>query len=137
MKRHGFILLLILSITLGFFTHSLATVDWDLRNTLPLEESPLDVAVSRSGNWIFVLTDQGNIFVYSLLGILNDKIKIGNHVDQIEAGPIEEILLLKSEKDKTIQILTLEFVKHIDTSGSPFKGPEDAPVVIAVFSEFQ
>ena len=137
MKRKGFIFLLTLFIILGLSTQCFATVDWDIPKTLNLESPPLDVDISRNGNWIFVLTDQGEILIYSSNGSLDSKIKIGNHVDQIKAGPIDEILLLKSRKDKTVQILTLDFIKTIDISGSPFKGPADAPVAIAVFSEFQ
>ena len=95
------------------------------------------MAISRSGNWIFILTDQGEILVYSSNGTLDSKIKIGNHVDQIKAGPLDELLILKSRKDKTVQILTLDFIKTINIKGSPFKGSADAPVAIAVFSEFQ
>ena len=137
MKNKGFICLLALLIILGLCSQGIATVEWNIPKTFNLETPPLDVAISRNGTWIFVLTDQGEILIYSSKGSLHDKISIGNHVDQIKAGPIDELLILKSRENKTVQILTLDFIKTIDTSGSPFKGPEDAPVVIAVFSEFQ
>ena len=95
------------------------------------------MAISRNGSWIFVLTDQGKILIYSSKGSLDSTIDIGNHVDQIKAGPVDELLIVKSSKNKTVQLLALDFVKTIDISGAPFKGPADAPVVIAVFSEFQ
>jgi len=66
-----------------------------------------------------------------------EKIPIGEHIDQINVGPRDDVLLLKSRQNKTVQILTVDFIKEINTIGSPFKGPADAPVVIAVFSEFQ
>ena len=137
MKNKGVICLLALLIILGLCSQGVATVEWDIPKTLNLETPPLDVAISRNGSWIFVLTDPGEILIYSSKGSLHDKISIGNHVDQIKAGPIDEILILKSRKNKTVQILTLDFIKTIDTSGSPFKGPEGAQVIIAVFSEFK
>lgn len=137
MKHKGLICLLALLIIFGFSSQSLAEVEWDIPKTFDLETPPLDMAISSKGTWIFVLTDQGEILIYSSKGNLYSKIAVGSHVDQIKAGPIDEILILKSRKNKTVQILTLDFIKTINTSGSPFKGPADAPVIIAVFSEFQ
>ena len=107
------------------------------RNTLKLETPPLDVAISRNGQFIYVLADQGNLHIYSSDGSLKEKIKLENNVDQIEAGPTEDLLLLSSKKDQTVQFLTIEFVKNINISGSPFKGLPEAPVAVVVFSEFQ
>jgi hypothetical protein len=129
-------LLVVLCVPLAAF-QSRATVEWDIQRTLKLDVPPLDVAVSPSGKRIYILTDQGTILVYTPAGSLMEKIPIGKHVDQINVGPQEDILLLQSRQNKTVQILTVDFIKKINTTGSPFKGPADAPVVIAVFSEFQ
>ncbi len=137
MKRRYKIFLFTVSIVLVFFTHGLATVEWKLRRTLKMEASPLDVAVALSGKWIFVLTEQGSILVYSADGILKDKLVVGNHIDGIRLGRREDILFVTSRKNKTVQIIHLDFIHDIDVSGSPFKGPIDAPVVIAVFNDFQ
>ena len=136
-KHKHTIFLLTSFIVVAFFSHSLGSVEWDVQKTLKLENSPLDVAVSINGRWIFILTDQGNVLIYSADGTLKDKIAVGNHVDAIKAGSREEILFLTSRKNKTVQGITLDFVHDIDISGSPFKGPTHAPVVIAVFSDFQ
>ena len=116
---------------------SQAEVDWAVYKTLNIEEPPLDLDVSLNGKWIFVLSDQGNLFIFSAAGKLEDKIRVGAHVDQIQVGPREEILLLKSKKYKAVEILALGFVKDINVSGSPYKGSQDAPVTIVVFSDFQ
>lgn len=114
-----------------------AFVEWDIRNTLKLETPPIDVAISRNGQFIYVLADQGNLLIYSSDGSLKEKIKLETSVDQIKAGPTEDLLLLSSKKDRTVQLLTLEFIKNINISGSPFKGSPAAPVAVVVFSEFQ
>jgi len=58
-------------------------------------------------------------------------------VDAIQAGPGEDILLLTSRKNRTVQVITVNFIRDINVSGSPFKGQADAPVVIAVFNDYQ
>lgn len=137
-RKHTIFLLMLTSfIVVAFFSHSLASVEWNVQRTLKLENSPIDVAVSVNGRWIFVLTNQGNILIYSADGKLKDKIAVGNHVDGIKAGPKEDILFLTSRKNKTVQDIALDFVHNIDVSNSPFKGSTHAPVVIAVFSDFQ
>jgi hypothetical protein len=112
-------------------------VEWDVKETLKLESPPVDLAVSLNGRYLFVLTDQGSILIYSGDAKLEDKISVGRQVDGIKVGPEEDVLLLTSKKNKTVQIVLLEFIKDIDISNSPFKGPADAPVEIAVFSDFQ
>jgi hypothetical protein len=62
---------------------------------------------------------------------------VGKVYDRLKLVESSDILFLSSRKDKIIQIIQLDFVQNIDTLGSPFKGSENAPVIIAVFSEFQ
>lgn len=114
-----------------------ATVEWDIHKTLNLSEPPLDVAVSLSGRWIFVLTPSGRIHIYTPSGRLEETLAVGAGVDGIRVGPQEDLLLLTSRKDKTLRILELSFIRPVNTAGSPFKGPADAPVVMAVFSDFE
>jgi len=137
MKRKYVVCLLAILIIPGFFAQGLAFVEWNTHKTLKLDTQPLDVAVSKSGNLIFVLTKSGKILIYSSDGKLKDKINVGNHVDQIKSGPREEWLFLSSRKNKTVEILHVDFIQDINISGSPFKGVENAPIAIAVFSDFQ
>ena len=137
MKRTCIVCLLVILIIPALSTQSPALVEWNIHKTLNLDTQPLDVAVSKNGNSIFVLTQSRKILIYSSDGKLKDKIDVGNHVDQIESGPGEEWLFLSSRKNKTVEILHVDFIQHIDISGSPFKGVENAPVAIVVFSDFQ
>jgi DNA-binding beta-propeller fold protein YncE len=118
-------------------SQAFAAVEWDLRRSIEIEAIPIDVALSPDGRRLFVLTDQGSILVYSTKNTPSDKIYVGNHVDQIKIGPSGDVLILSSRKDKKVQIVTLDFIQNINISGSPFKGAADAPVVIAVFDDFQ
>ena len=137
MKTRLVVFLLIPVILLTLCPLSSALVDWDVKKTLKIEKTPVDAAVSLNGRWVFVLTAQGSILIYSGDGRLEDEIAVGKHVDGIKVGPEQEILLLTSRKNQTVEILVLDFIQNIDVSNSPFKGPADAAVTIAVFSDFQ
>ena len=117
--------------------HATASVEWNVLKTIQFEEAPIDVTASLDGKLIFVLTEKGQILIYSSGGQLKDKLDVGNHFDNIKVGPRGEHLILNSRKNKSVQIITLDFIQNINISGSPFKGPEDATVVVAVFYDFE
>ena len=139
LKNRKWILVLVLLIAPGAFAGAPASdnLEWDVFQTLNLEASPIDVAVTYNGRKLFILTDQGEILVYSSSKQPDARINVGKHVDQIKLGPRGDTLILRSGKNKTVQMVTIDFIQTINTAGSPFKGPEDAPVVIAVFDDFQ
>ena len=113
------------------------SVEWTIQRTLQLEESAVDVAIAPDGRRIFVLTDQGKIMIYSSNLRVEAEMDVGKDVSQIKIGPQWDTLILNNRKNKTVQIISLDFIRNIDVSGSPYKGPEDAPVVVAVFSDFE
>lgn len=137
MKNGWAVFLLSSLMVLTLSVSGYAQVEWDVQRTFNLEEAPLDVAISLNGRWVFVLTDPGEVHIYSHEGTLKGKISVGKGVDQIKPGPMEDVLFLGSRKNKTLQVITLDFVQEITITGSPVKGPNDAPVAVAVFSDFQ
>jgi hypothetical protein len=128
-----------ISIALCAETTSLASdnVEWNVYKTLQLDATPIDVAVTPDGRRIFVLTAHGEIVVYSSRMNVEAKIDVGKQVDRLKLLAGGEALVLSSAEDKTVQIVTLDFIQKITTDGAPFKGPEDATVVVAVFDDFQ
>ena len=114
-----------------------AEVEWDIVQTLKLDAPPLDTAISPDGRRIYVLVGGGNVLIYSNRGILKEKIQVGDQVDQINLGPKGEYLFISSRQNKTLEIVSLNFIYNLNVTGSPFKGAKDAPVVITVFSDFQ
>ena len=126
-----------LLIGLGVSPSSHAEVEMTIARTLTLDEIPVDTALSVGGKYIFVLTDKAKVLVYTPDGKLSDTIPVDKSIDSIKAGPREEILLLVSSKKKTVQVAVLEFVQEINVTGSPFRGTADAPVIIALFTDFQ
>ena len=139
LKYRKWIMVLVLLITPGAFVGALASdnLEWDVFQTLDLDASPIDVAVTYDGRKLFILTDQGEILVYSSSKKPDARINVGKHVDQIKLGPRGDTLILSSGKNKTVQMITIDFIQTINTAGSPFKGQENASVVIAVFDDFQ
>ncbi|MGB5424048.1 MAG: hypothetical protein WBN03_17925 [Desulfobacterales bacterium] len=114
-----------------------AALDWNVLQTFNLKDPPLDVAFSTSRNKVFILTGEGQIQVYEPNGTLDETMDVGKEFDRISHIQGSDVLVLSSREKKTVQIIKLNFVERIDTSGSPFRGPENAPVVVAVFSDFE
>ena len=115
----------------------LAAVEITPQKTLKTDGVPVDLAVTQDGNLTFVLTDSGSVLIYDQTGNLTDTVEIGPHIDQIEIGPRGERLFVTSRKNKTVEIITLDFIHEINTLGSPTKGPPEAPIAIVAFSDFQ
>jgi DNA-binding beta-propeller fold protein YncE len=134
------IVLLTALIILLFFAGGYAseTVEMQIHRTLEIDAEPVDVSLSPDGKRLFVLTDKGDLLIYSSsTGKLADKIEVGQQVDQITVGPKGDVLILKSRQNKTVQVITLDFIQKINVSGSPFKGSENAVVAVAVFNDFE
>ena len=93
--------------------------------------------MSPDGTLLFVLTEQGEIIIYSSPTEVKAKIDVGEHANQIKLGPRGDTLVVNSRGNKTVQFILLEFIQNISVSGSPFKGAEDSPVVVAVFNDFE
>lgn len=114
-----------------------AEVEQEMLGTLELDHAPIDVAVSLSGHQIYVLDDQSRVLIFNTSGRLIDQLTVPVGTDQIKVGPREDLLFLGNRKNKTVKVIKLTFSHAIDLSDVPFKGPENAPVEIVVFSDFQ
>ena len=132
-----FVVFLLLVLVLAPPFQVRAAVEINIEKTLQTDSAPIDVIVSADGRTTFVLTDNGYLLVYDNRGKLTESIEIGSHIDGIDLDPGGERLYATSRQNKTVEIIQLSFIKKINTNGSKFKGPADAPVTIAVFSEFQ
>ena len=84
MKSRLTILLLTSLIILTLTGLGYALTDWQVRRSYDLQgATPLDVELSARGKWVFVLTDKGEILVYTSGGTLRDTIKVGEAIDGI------------------------------------------------------
>jgi len=114
-----------------------ADVEWRIARELKLDSEPLDIAQSQDERNIFILT-RGKILFYSLT---EDKVKetipVPEAFDRLRVSPKGNFLILGSGSEKTIEIVQFKIIQEIDISGLPYRGPKDAPVTIAVFSDYQ
>jgi hypothetical protein len=114
-----------------------ADLEWKVIKDLDLKTTPLDVASSADGKWLFILTP-GEILVFSLPeGQITDRIPVDKDFDRIASLPRADMVTISSSAKKTLQIILLEAVYKIDVTGLPFKGPSDAAVTIIVFDDYQ
>ncbi len=115
----------------------MADTEWETKFTMTLENPPLDMAVSRDGQWIYLLLKGGTLQIYTYDRVFKGSIDVGGGYDQIEPGPLADEIYLLGSKTTNVRIIEWTPSREIDISGAPFKGKEDAPVVIAEFTDFQ
>ena len=114
-----------------------ADVEWKVVKDLDLKKTPLDIAPSLDGKWLYILTP-GEVVIYSFVeGAITDRISVDKDFDRIVSLPRPDSLVVSSSKKKALQVVLLERTYKIDVAGSPFKGPEGAPVTIVVFDDYQ
>jgi hypothetical protein len=129
--------ILIFVLLFSFSSMAMAEVEKGASKTFKLEAKPVDMTVSADGKYTFILAEGGNILIYDNAGALKDTLKVSESVVSIGTSPKGDFLLLADSKVNTLEVLNISFVVDIDISGLPFKGPADAPVVVAVFSDYQ
>jgi len=140
MKTRVKILGIILIVLVGWISAPAivrADVDWTVLKEINLGAQPLDVATSADGKLIFVLAP-GEILIYSISEErVTNRIPIDEGFDRVTYSEKHNAVFLTSRTSKTLKIIQVDLIYKITLSGLPFKGPEDAPVTIAVFSDYQ
>jgi hypothetical protein len=114
-----------------------AGVDWQAKTTIKPDSAPIDVAISADGKQTFILTEGGKLQIYDPQGKLVDTIEVDPAMNRISSDASGNRVLLSSTKKGTVHELQIEYVANLSYDGSPFIGNSDAPVVLAVFSDFQ
>lgn len=137
MRPYKLIVFFILFLIILGTSPVVAEVDWQLQKTLNLQDDPVDMVLSRGGSYLYVLTDDGTVHVYSASGILKGRMQVGKDASSLAAGPGDDIIFVKNTKEKTIKRILIDFIYDFNLKDSPFKGNADAPVTIVVFSDFQ
>ena len=128
----------LLAVLLGFFTCSSAWADlsWKTLRDLNLEKEPLDVAASVDGQSLFILVP-GEIIVYSVTrNEITKKIPVENGFDRVTYAPRLHAIVVTASVPKILRVIKLQDIHELDLSGLPYKGPENAPVTIVVFSGY-
>lgn len=114
-----------------------AEMEWKIVKDLDLKASPLDIAPSADGQWLFILTP-GEILVYSVQeGKIIDQIRVDKDFDRIASSPRANTISLTSSTKKSVRMIGFALIHKIDVTGLYFKGPPDASVTVAVFMDYQ
>lgn len=112
-------------------------VEWKPAMELKLPEKAKDFAYSLDGKYAFVLAESNQVLVYDQKGVLQGRIPVDAGVSDIAIAPLGQALYLLDSNKNILSTLAVDFVLDINTAGSPLKGAADAPVVVAVFSDFE
>ena len=137
MRKLGLTAVLLISISFLVVHPVWGDLSWKTLKELNLEREPLDVAASADGQSVFILVS-GEIVVYSVTGDkIEKKIPVDKEFDRITYSPRLHALVLTGTRSKTLKILKLQDIHEVAVWGLPFRGPENAPVTMAVFSDYQ
>jgi len=112
-------------------------IEWNLLQNWPTAGTTLDMVHSLDGKFVYILNDKQAVQVFNNLGQLQGSIPVEDGVSAIDIAPQGEMLYLINNKTQTFSAVGVSFIIDIDTTGSPFKGPADAPVTIALFTDFE
>jgi hypothetical protein len=106
--------------------------------TFKLDAKPIDMTITADGKFTFVLAEGGKVLSYdNTSGELKGTLKVSESATSIVTSSGGDFLLVADSKNDTIEMVGISFVVNIDIAGLPFKGPANAPVVVAVFSDYQ
>ena len=138
MKRgiKAFLLIIILA---GMFVPQLlyADMEWRVIKELELKEQPLDIVNALDGKTLFILVS-GEVLIQNMRSNdISQRIPVGKEFDRLAYSPRNNTLILTSSSAKTLKIIQLDRIHQFDYSGLPYLGPKNAPVTIAVFSDYQ
>ena len=128
------ILLLVLLLSSSL---AVAEVEKGASRSIKLDAKPIDMTTTADGKYTFVLAEGGKVLIIDSSGTVKDTLKVSDSAISIGTSPDGSYLLLADSKANTLEVLQISFVVDVDISGLPYKGPADAPVVIAMFSDYQ
>jgi hypothetical protein len=113
-----------------------AAIDWQSASQIEAPKNFISFAVSMDGQRTFFLTAGGEVLIYSQ-GKLDDKIHPGGEFDGIGCSPDGAKIFLSNRSAGTLQTIDLEYIKNINISDAPSRGPSSAPVKVVMFNDFQ
>jgi hypothetical protein len=112
-------------------------IEWNVLRNWPTAGKTLDMVHSLDGKFVYLLNDQQTVQVFNSQGQLQGSIPVEEGVTAIDIAPQGELLYLINNKNQTFSSVGVSFIVDVDTTGSPFKGPADAPVTITLFTDFE
>ncbi len=112
-------------------------IEWLVQSNINLPSQPIDIAHTLDGKMSFYLTKESEILIYDKKGELQGRVPVEDGVSAIDIDPRGQLLYLIDSDKSQATTLSINFVVNINTADLPYKGKLDAPVTIAVYSDFQ
>lgn len=112
-------------------------IEWKVQQTWPTGGKILSMVNSLDGKYVFFLNDKQKVQIYNNQGQLQGNIAVEPGVSAIDISPQGETLYLINNTSHSFTSVAVSFIVDVDITGSPFKGPADAPVTITLFTDFE
>jgi protein-disulfide isomerase len=116
---------------------SWAAVDLEALHRITLPAAPLDVAVSQDGLWIYVLTEDARLHIFSRNGESKGTVAVPEGARRIAAAAEEDVVLLANPDTQTVEMVRVNLAYTFTNEGSPTLGPAEAPVTLTLFTDFE
>ena len=116
-------------------TSGSAEVEQRLARSIRLPAAAVDVATTADGQRTYVLLADGTVQIYDDAGASLGQLTLGSKARAIAPSPDGSVLYVTVGDE--LQVVAVEMVYQLEVADSPFRGPADAPVTVAVFNDFQ
>jgi len=114
-----------------------AKIEWELDRDIRLDAKPIDTAVADDGTTIYILTKKA-LKIYGLQdGRMIDTIPLDKKYTAVSIAPRGNKILLANASDKSISVIQISRSLELPVGTSPVIGPEEAPVTLVAFIDFQ
>lgn len=113
------------------------SLEWKPQVQWQLSAAPVDIVHSLDGKYVFILAQDQKVYIYTSAGKLEGSIPVDKGVTAIDIAPRAEALYLIDKEKNSFTSISIDFIRDINTAGSPFLGPENAPVTIVLFTDFE
>ena len=112
-------------------------VEWKVVQSWPTESKTVDMVHSLDGKYVYILNDKNQVQIFNRQGQLQGNIPVSESITAIDIAPQGDTLYLVDNAKNTFSAISVSFVVDVSITDAPFEGPADAPVTIAVFTDFE
>ena len=120
-----------------FSGKALAKIEWNELSQIDLEETPLDMAISKDGLTSYILCADKILLYSTQEKRITDTIPVKGRFSGIALSPDGETLFLTNAEKKAITLIQVTPIFDIKTGQSPVIGNPNARVSIYAFLDFQ
>ena len=133
----GIFLLAALVFFSGIASSQPIDIDWTTVGQIKLESAPLDVESAPDGELVFILMP-GKLVVYDKNANRQlNRIPVDQGYNRLTYVSESGTLILANSITNELKVIHIDPIYEISVDGSPFMGPENAPVTMVVFDDYE